>query len=287
MISVAHNYKYLSLIYAVALLTMTVGGVTAEPQRPSPDGGGWLEISKSGGYAYADDHPDFDENLVDGGTIDLWFYMPRKLDHLEGWTLFYKPGAYSVVILGWIPLPNDPERERRCECVGVIYLEHRSATGAGGRSGTLVGDSQVPINRWNRLRWVFQSGYATLYVNDERLLDTGGGVGIQDTDYPLYVGGSPDNPFFNDFYLRDVEWTQYQGGLIDGVTVSNRTMLTPNPADEFWATWRFDGLDSTTVTDSSRNSHRLHLVDARVQRAEFTPADRVSLAWGALKRDAR
>lgn len=69
--------------------------------EPSPAGGGCLEVSKPGGYAFVEDHDDFDANLGNEFTIEMWMYLKRPPRSRETWVLFHKEGSYLLTLGGW------------------------------------------------------------------------------------------------------------------------------------------------------------------------------------------
>ena len=66
----------------------------------SPAGGGALEITKRGGHVFVEDHDDFDANLVDAATIEMWIYLKRVPKFRESWILFHKEGSYMMTLNG-------------------------------------------------------------------------------------------------------------------------------------------------------------------------------------------
>ena len=286
MFSVIHGCQPIKSFRMVTLtvVALVVTGAMAKPIPPSPDGGGWLELSRPNGYAYAVDHPDFDERLTDGGTIEMWVYLTRPLEHKEGWVLFHKPESYSIWVINVSTAPDSFGEELPCDCTGSLNVEIHRKEGGGNRSGGLA---RFPIGRWNHVELTYRSHYATVYINREWIKSgIGGGNGLFDADSPLYIGGSPRRPI-SSIGLPELEWDGYTGGLIDGFKISNRQIVFPSDEDVSYAEWRFDGIRSKTVTDSSPGSHTLRLVDARQQRAEITPEERATLTWGDLKRTSR
>ena len=71
--------------------------------EPSPAGGGCLEVSKPGGYAFVEDHDDFDfdANLGNEFTYEMWMYLKRPPRFHETWVLFHKAGSYLMTLEGW------------------------------------------------------------------------------------------------------------------------------------------------------------------------------------------
>ena len=71
--------------------------------EPSPAGGGWLEVSKPGGYAFVEDHDDFDfdANLGNEFTYEMWMYLKRPPRFRETWVLLHKEGSYLLALEGW------------------------------------------------------------------------------------------------------------------------------------------------------------------------------------------
>ena len=72
-----------SISIAVLLLLLPI--CLASAVEPSPAGGGWLEVTRPGGYAFVEDHDDFDANLAEEFTIEMWIYLKRPPKFGESW----------------------------------------------------------------------------------------------------------------------------------------------------------------------------------------------------------
>ena len=264
--------------------------------EPSPAGGGWLEVSKPGGYAFVEDHDDFDfdANLGNEFTYEMWMYLKRPPRFRETWVLLHKEGSYLLALEGWkvglfgaiSPLDKG--------MIAYISYYHMRENGVLKSSGSYA-QERLPLNRWHHLTMVgkhqgpnrMNSAY---FLNGEQIsFGIGGPLG--NTDSPLYISGTDIPPPG----YKEIEWDQFTGGLIDEVRISN-TVRYPialgsafqPPRGRFsrdkntLALWHFDGGRAGWLKDASGNGHTLTDVDL----AYFHVRSRGKLPtlWGKIKK---
>ena len=258
----------------------------ASALEASPAGGGWLEVSE-GGYVFAQNHDDFDVNLQEEFTFEMWFYLKRQPRRREGWMLLWKEGGYLLELSGhmrthdarFLALPKD----------WMARIEH-SAIGNGG-SSRLITKDDLPLNRWHYLAWVHGSGAYQFYLNGKaslfiKLLP------LKVKDSPLHIGGTATSPFED---IAD-QWVPFTGGIIDEVRISNKARYPLNrdireivpmprgrlePDEHTVALWHFDGNRADWLDDASGNEHAL--IGANLVYYSVEPSGKLSTVWGHLK----
>ena len=264
--------------------------------EPSPAGGGWLEVSKPGGYAFVEDHDDFDANLGDKFTIEMWMYLKRPPRPSETWVLFHKAGSYLLTLGGRSVRFNGtirPLAKGQMANISYYYMNKAGLT-SFGRNYT---QEMLPLNRWHHLAFVVgkhlglnRVGY-TLFINGKR---PGGFATVRplgNTHLPLYIGGTDISPPG----YKEIRWDRFTGGLIDEVRVSNIARYSVedgfvfqpprsrfSPDDDTLALWHFDGRRAEWLKDASGNGHTLTDVDL----AYFHVRSRGKLPtlWGKIKK---
>ena len=264
--------------------------------EPSPAGGGWLEVSKPGGYAFVEDHDDFDANLGDKFTIEMWIYLNRPPRFRETWVLFHKEGSYLLTLGGWyVGLLGDsrPLSKDQMANISYYYMDKTGVTLSGGNHT----QEMLPLNRWHHLAFVVNKhlgfnrvGYV-LFINGRQDGGFASVVRVGNTHSPLYIGGTDISPPG----YQEIKWDRFTGGLIDEVRVSNIARYSVedgfvfqpprsrfSPDDDTLALWHFDGRRAEWLKDASGNEHTLTDVDL----AYFHVRSRGKLPtlWGKIKK---
>ena len=219
-----------NLFLAILLFVVSTGPVFALEPKPSPAGGGALEITKRGGHVFVEDHADFDANLFNEATfeatLEMWIYLKRAPKFGESWILFHKERSYMMTLNGhWI----DVDRLALLPPTQVVVLcfYHRWERGNGGGGGSTaftLSKDQLLLNQWYHLVFMFSKKGYTFYLNGR-----GGRRGnflpqrISNLNFPLYIGGTGifDTVFLE--HVKEGKGRPFTGGLIDEVRVSNIT----------------------------------------------------------------
>ena len=279
----------------LVILFLSLPACFAWAFEPSPAGGGWLEVAKPGGYAFVEDHDDFDANLGDKFTIEMWMYLKRPPRSRETWVLFHKKGSY-LLTLGGRSVRFDgtirPLAEDQMANISYYYMDKTGFT-SFGRNYT---QETLPLNRWHHFAFVagkhlvLGRGYV-LFINGKRGA-LGNGIGpLGNIHSPLYIGGTGIPPPG----YEEIRWDRFTGGLIDEVRVSNiarysiedEFVFQPphgqfSPDENTLALWHFDGRRAEWLKDASGNEHTLTDVDL----AYFHVRSRGKLPtlWGKIKK---
>ena len=284
-----------SIVMVILLLSVPTCLISAF--EPSPAGGGWLEVSKPGGYAFVEDHDDFDANLGDKFkfTIEMWMYLKRPPRPRETWTLFHKEGSYlltlggrNVGVLGDIhPLAKDQMAN-----ISYYYMEEKSVS----RSSRNYTQAMLPLNRWHHLAFVVgkhlvDRAGCRLFINGRQ----DGGLAtvrpLGNTPLPLYIGGTDISPPG----YQQIKWDRFTGGLIDEVRISNIARYSIadgfrfqpphgrfSPDKNTLALWHFDGGRAEWLKDASGNGHTLTDVD--VAYFHVDSRGKLPTLWGEIKK---
>ena len=283
-----------TLFLAILLLALSTAPVFALEQ--SPAGGGALEITKRGGHVFVEDHDDFDANLVDAATIEMWIYLKRAPKFRESWVLFHKEGSYMVTLDGHFTdlfgelHPLDWEE-------GLIgELSYTLAIPGGSRTaGTIMDKNELPLNWWHHLVFIFgKKGARTVYLNGRQVFRRNLlPEPLPNTNFPLFIGGTG---IFDTIFLANVKRKRipFTGGLIDEVRVSNIVrypvekfeIAVPhhrlNPDGNTLALWHFDGGRAEWLKDASGNEHTLTGVDLAYFHVDSR--GKLPTLWGKIKR---
>jgi len=259
---------------------------------PSPAGGGCLEVSKSGGYAFVANHDDFGKNLVNEFALEMWFYMKRDLRYGEVWVLLDKEGSYMLTLSGLLLGPNDimPVKELWI----AIDLSYNYPNGSASYIATRTTD-QIPSNQWHHIAYIHgEKGY-WLYIDGEQI--TGGiipgGEILNYTNDPLYISGSSvDLNRINRWNIKSL--VQFSEGLIDEVRISNKVrypvgevfkFAVPQgrfePDENTLALWHFDGDRAEWLKDASRHEHTLTAVNLNYYSVGVS--GKLPTIWGQIK----
>ncbi len=264
--------------------------------EPSPAGGGWLEVSKPGGYAFVEDHDDFDANLGDKFTIEMWMYLKRPPRPRETWVLFHKAGSYLLTLGGRTILLDEtifPLVKDQMANISYYYMEKKGVS----QSGRNYTQEMLPLNRWHHLAFVVgkhlglnRVGYI-LFINGKQSSGFATARPLGNTHSPLYIGGTDISPPG----YQEIRWDQFTGGLIDEVRISN-TVRYPialgsafqPPRGRFsrdkntLALWHFDGGQAGWLKDASGNGHTLTDVD--VAYFHVRSRGKLPTLWGKIKK---
>ena len=241
------------LFVIISLLLLPICSVLAF--ELSPAGGGWLEVSKPGGYAFVADHEDFGEKLVSEFTLEMWIYLKRPLEFGEVWILFHKEGSYLLTLSGHILDGPDgivPFREPKV----AIELDFRRNDGNGG-GGSMTSRSYdedgIPLEQWHHIAFVHDRKGYQVYIDGKPICDHNDRSPLAHKLSPLYIGGTGIEP--RHFFSME-SWTQFPGGLIDEVRISAEArypvgvegikIVVPQgrfkPDEITLALWHFDGI---------------------------------------------
>ena len=283
-----HKKIHHNLFLAVLLLILSTAPVFALDPELSPAGGGWLEIVKPGRYVFVEDHDDFDANLVDAATIEMWIYLKRAPKFRESWVLFHKEGSYMVTLSGHgidpfgklFPLTKDQI---------ATFNSFFGYLGGRDRSARTKAKDDLPLNQWHHLAFTFGNKGNALYLNgwSQNALNIPPRP-LNDTHFPLYIGGTG---IFNTRFLANVKEKRipFTGGLIDEVRVSdiarhnNLKVVIPHgrfkPDRNTLALWHFDGGRANWLKDASGNGYTLTDVSFPVEHRGKLPT-----LWGKIKR---
>ena len=264
--------------------------------EPSPAGGGWLEVSKPGGYAFVEDHDDFDGNLGDEFTIEMWMYLKRPPRSRETWVLFHKEGSYLLTLGGWsVGLLGDIHPLAKDQMANISYYYMRkNGVGLSSRNYT---QEVLSLNRWHHLafvvgkHWGLNRGGYVLFINGKRTgLGTVRGP-LGNTDSPLYLGSTDISPPG----YQEIKWDRFTGGLIDEVRISNIARYSIEDGFVFQpprgrfsrdkntlALWHFDGERARWLKDASGNGHTLTDVD--VAYFHVRSRGKLPTLWGKIKK---
>ncbi len=290
---------YHNVFVIILLLLWPTSKALALELEPSPAGGGWLEVEKRGGYAVANDHDDFDANLVDEATIEMWICLKRPPTWRESWVLLHKEGCYLVILGGHtIDFFGEVNRLAADQVSNLtFYVAHPKGR---KRSSRAQFKEDLPLNEWHHLAFIVGNRGNALYLNGVQKL--GGAVPLPgplaDSEFPLFIGGTG---IVETEFLANVDakwnrfgWLRFTGGLIDEVRVSNIARYLP--AEFFVATprgrleadentlalWHFDGGRSEWLKDASGNGHTLTDVDLAYLHVEGH--GKLSTLWGKIKK---
>lgn len=258
----------------------------------SPAGGGWLEVAKPGGYAFVEDHNDFDLNLANEFTIEMWIYLKRAPKFFESWVLLHKEKSYLLTLRGhFIDLDGRMKRLGGKDQICNIGYYYSYPKGGGGSERSYTQDV-IPLNRWHHLALVFCDNGYLLYIN-------GRGYGgphitrgpLNNANFPLYIGGTGISPA----EFRDIKWVPFTGGLIDEVRVSNIArypmrewgeIVIPHrrfePDENTMALLHFDGSRAEWLKDASGNGHALTAFDVAYYHVEIS--EKLPVLWGQIKK---
>lgn len=256
---------------------------------PSPAGGGWLELTQPGGYVFVEDHPDFDANIADEFTIQMWICFKRYPKFLEAWPLIHKQDTYLLIIYGFSPTLKGIERLPDKFAADLWYFLNFKV---GGRA---LRPPWVPIKVWHHLMLIKKGNASALYLNGQRLnqpLDDVKDLG--DTDSPVYLAGTAAPSIGVD--LRGAEWKPFTGGLIDEVEIANTARYSPwnqevtipagrlSPDEHTVALWHFDGPRKSAFADSSlQGNHPLIPFDVNTGPFAVEAAGKLPVTLGHLK----
>ena len=238
------------LFVIISLLLLPICSVLAF--ELSPAGGGWLEVSKPGGYAFVADHEDFGENLVSEFTLEMWIYLKRPLEFGEVWILFHKEGSYLLTLSGHIYGPDGivPFREPR---VAIDFYIRRNGGGGGSGASPLYDEDGIPLGQWHHVAFVHNRNGYQLYIGGKTIRHKNDRSPLAHKLSPLYIGGTGIEP--RHFWSME-SWTQFPGGLIDEVRISAEArypvgvegikIVVPQgrfkPDEITLALWHFDGI---------------------------------------------
>ncbi len=258
---------------------------------PSPAGGGWLEVSKSGGFALVAAHEDFGKNLAREFTLEMWIYLKRYLEFGEVWILLHKEGSYLLTLRGHTFGPDGliPFREPR---IGFTY--HLRHNGGGGDSSRSFHQDEIPLNRWHHIALVHDENGYLIYINGVWFGGTKNRPPLSYKNFELYIGGTDTN---QSQLWNNEPWTQFAGGLIDEVRISDKARYPVKiegpkiavPQGRFesdentLALWRFDGARAEWLEDSSGHGHTLTAVDLNYYGVEAP--GKLPTIWGQVKKD--
>lgn len=282
------------VLFIVFLFTLSLANLIFA-FTPSPAGGGWLEVSKSGGYAFVENHEDFGKNLVNEFTLEMWFYMKRAPRFGEVWVLFHKEGSYLITLSGHILGINCVMHHFREPRIAIDY-SYRCQNG-GGTNGTSISIEELPLNQWHHIAAVHDENGYQLYIDGIQLFTSNREERVlKYSDSPFCIGGTGIKP--SQFWCVK-SWTKFSEGLIDEVRVSNKARY-PVKSDNIipikieipqgrlesdgntLALWHFDGSRDEWLEDASGHGHTLKAVDLNyysVNRSGRLPA-----VWGQIKR---
>ena len=259
----------------------------------SPAGGGALGVTKRGGYAFVEDHDDFDANLVDEATIEMWIYLKRAPKFRESWVLLHKEESYLLTLSGHsISPPNKLHHLKKDQIANLTYFV--AHPGGGMRGSRIQTEDNLPLNQWHHLAFILGNKASVLYLNGKQ--ETGPGIPrgpLNNTHFPLSIGGTG----VSDTIFEDAKWLRFTGGLIDEVRVSDIARYPLHKLHQFGFTipdsrfkpdkntlalWHFDGGRAEWLKDASGNEHTLTDVDL----AYFYVDSRGKLPtlWGEIKR---
>lgn len=280
-------------LWCVCLQLFFVAHAHSAEVPPSPAGGGWLELTHPGGYVFVEDHPDFDANLADEFTIQMWICFKRYPRFLEAWPLIHKPDSYLLIIYGFSPTLEGIERLPAKFGVDLWYfLNLKVGEIIGG--GALL-RSLVPINSWHHVMLIKQGNVSALYFNGQRLNQPEpDGGDLSDTDSLVYLAGTAAPSIGVD--LRGAVWKPFTGGLIDEVEIANTARYSPwneevpipggrlSPDEHTVALWHFDGPRKSAFMDSSlEGNHNLIPFDVNTGPFAVSAAGKLAVTWGHLK----
>ncbi|MDQ1317918.1 MAG: eukaryotic-like serine/threonine-protein kinase [Candidatus Poribacteria bacterium] len=286
----AKKFKAKSIV-VIFLLLLPIYQVFAI--NPSPADGGWLEVSKPGGYAFAANHEDFGKNLIDRNefTLEMWFYMKRDFRFGEVWVLLDKEGSYMLALRGPIfdSNGNRPIPLEESHIAVELFLYAPNGSNNFGASYTT---KEELLNQWHHIvyvhdkndNWFYIDGvqFAGLRTGDEGILDY--------TDDPLYIGGTTID--------IDQRWNakslvQFSGGLIDEVRISDKVRYPVNgeiiavsqgrfePDENALALWHFDGDRTKWLKDASGHEHTLTAVNLNYYSVGVS--GKLPTIWGQIK----
>ncbi len=292
--------SYHKLFVIILLLLWPASKALALELEPSPAGGGWLEVQKRGGYAVANDHDDFDANLVDEATIEMWIYLKRAPTWRESWVLLHKEGCYLVILGGHSIGGFFGEVNRLGENQVSNLTFHVTHPKGSSRSSRSQFKENLPLNKWHHLAFIVGNRGIVLYLNGVRELgdpQTPHGP-LPDSEFPLFIGGTGivETEFLAhvDAKWNKFGWLRFTGGLIDEVRVSNIARYLPEEffvatprgrleADEnTLALWHFDGGRSEWLKDATGNGHTLTDVDLAYLHVEGH--GKLPTLWGKIKK---
>jgi hypothetical protein len=270
------------IVQVVWLLAMPTG--PAEARFSSPGGGGWLELASAGGYAMADDHPDFDEWLASPHTVSMWIYMDDVPRGDEMWPLMTKHGAFSLLMRGR-PLGVDNV---------MVHVTYGHVRG-GSMCSTALTPEHIPLGAWHHVVWVRADDGVAIFVNGRRISGCGARREIARSEGPLYVSGVATEPFVS-FGLRDVGWTPFTQGTLDDLEIAGiaryamdaRTIPVPDapvqPDEHTVALWRFGFLAGESVADHSfGGAHPLKTFKAHSGPFAVSPRGAAVVLWSRLR----
>ncbi len=279
-----------SISIAVLLLLLPICPVSAV--EPSPAGGGWLEVAKPGGYAFVEDHDDFDANLTEEFTIELWIYLNRPPKFRESWILLHKEGSYLLILSGYNLVDGSMKplgKDQIFNMTSYYYLRPGDGIQSSSRNYT---QEVIPLNQWHHLAFVKNPSEHVLFINGRQHgfpSPVRGPLG--NANFPFYLGGTggilpPDG-------RGEVKWVPFTGGLIDEVRISNiarypvaqfevdipRHRLEPD--EHTLALWHFDGSRAEWLSDASGKGHTLTGFDLAYYGVES--AGKLPTLWGRMK----
>ena len=284
-----------SIVIVILLLSSPI--CLASEFEPSPAGGGWLEVAKPGGYAFVEDHDDFDANLGNEFTYEMWMYLKRPPRFRETWVLLHKEGSYLLTLGGWnVGLFGDisPLDKDQIANISYYYIEKNGVA----RLGVNYTQEVLPLNQWHHLALVVSKHRGpnrvdcSYFLNGKR--SSGGGFNgrlLGNTDSPLYISGTDISPLG----YKEIRWDRFTGGLIDEVRISNTVRYPiargfvfqpPHgqflPDDNTLALWHFDGRRARWLKDASGNGHTLTDVDLAYFHVKSR--GKLSTLWGKIKK---
>ena len=280
--------KSLSIIVLLFLWPICLASAVG----PSPAGGGWLEVSKPGGYAFIEDHNDFDVSLADEFTFDMWIYLKRPPEFRESWVLLHKEECYLLTLSGHHLGPDGIGPLAKHQICNISYYYSRPG-GGGGSSRSYIQDV-IPLNRWHHLTLVFGNNGYLLYINGKAYSGPHRSHRpLNNSNFPLYIGGTGISPF----QFRDIKWVPFTGGFIDEVRVSNiaRHLVREfgkidipqsrfKPDENTMALWHFGGSGTGWLKDASGNGHTLTAFGVTYHHSIDISGKLPSL-WGRIKKE--
>jgi len=260
---------------------------------PSPVGGGWLEVSKPGGYAFIANHDDFGKNLINEFTLEMWFYMKRAPRFGEIWVLLHKEGSYMLTLSGHILGIN---RLIPFDVPSVsFYITYNYPNGSTGFGAGYTMD-ELPPNQWHHIAYVHGENVYCLYINGEQVNgDDSTLKGLLDyTNNPFCIGGT--NIDLNQ-YWNVKSLIQFSEGLIDEVRISDKARYPAEdkiipirfevpqgrfePDENTLALWHFDGDRAAWLKDASGHEHTLTAMNLNYY--SIGSHERLPTVWGKVK----
>lgn len=258
----------------------------ASAVEPSPAGGGYLEVFRPGGYAFVEDHDDFDANLAEEFTIELWIYVKRPPKFGETWVILHKEKSYLLELSGHVIDLDGKMLHLGKDSIFVLNYDF-----TGGRGGRVRTQEQMPLNQWHHLALVAGKKGYQFYINGQEL--GGGGflpvLPLANENFPLYIGGTALSPF----EFGDIKWAPFTDGLIDEVRISN---IARYPVEQFevdiprhrlepdahtMALWHFGGSRADWLKDASGNGHTLKALDLAYGVESL---GKLPTLWGRIKK---